>query len=232
MKAETPKYPGYAVLTNEFQGELLGVPGRWQTRDVAHTTAIGTFNRQKFTSHQRTKTIDGEKVIMVAEVRFDDDCKNGHNSFSITGHGWYDRVKRDDWDFGGCCHDMIAAMFPELAHLIQWHLFNSDGPMYYVANTLYHASNRDHNGRLKGEPNAWETKLKFDALPLTFTVSKELARALQEAKSTKHVPGVLDLVEVPYVKTPGGSDYQFGPHYTLGCYPVKEWYQAPLQEQK
>jgi len=38
----------------------------------------------------------------------------------------------------GCLHDEIRQHFPELAHLIKWHLVSTDGPLHYIANTLYH----------------------------------------------------------------------------------------------
>jgi hypothetical protein len=96
-------------------------------------------------------TEGGRKYRIRATVRYDDQCGNGHNTFSITGdidrkgtYGWED-------DAGGCLHDEIAKHFPKLKPYIKWHLVSSDGPMHYLANTLYHASNRDHNGLLKGE---------------------------------------------------------------------------------
>lgn len=66
---------------------------------------------------------------ITATVRFDDECKNGHNSFGITG-------STTDGQ-GGCIHDLIAEHFPELAPFIKWHLCSTDGPMHYVANTVY-----------------------------------------------------------------------------------------------
>lgn len=94
----------------------------------------------------------GEQFRIIAHVRYDDECGNGHNSFSITatidrkdGRG----VWRDD--MGGCCHDEVAKHFPELAPFIKWHLTSSDGPMHYVANTVYHAGDKDCNGLRKGE---------------------------------------------------------------------------------
>lgn len=64
-----------------------------------------------------------------AEIRFDDRCRNGHDTFSITG---------DYYGTGGCIHGEIAEAFPELAPLIKWHLCSTDGPLHYVANTVYH----------------------------------------------------------------------------------------------
>lgn len=66
------------------------------------------------------------------EISYDDCCGNGHNSFAITV---------DARDFGGCMHDEIETVFPEYAHLIKWHLTSTDGPMHYIANTVYHAEN-------------------------------------------------------------------------------------------
>lgn len=48
-------------------------------------------------------------------------------------------------------HDLIQERVPEYSHLIKWHLVSTDGPMHYIANTLYHASDRDCWGLRKGE---------------------------------------------------------------------------------
>lgn len=98
------------------------------------------------------KLIEGGRRRITVKVRFDDQCGNGHNSFAITAD--IDRKNRfDAWedDCGGCCHDEVAKHFPELAPFIKWHLTSSDGPMHYLANTLYLAGERDFNGLLKGE---------------------------------------------------------------------------------
>lgn len=95
-------------------------------------------------------TEDDRRYEIIATVRYDDECGNGHNSFSITGEIW--RVpRRQDCESTGCIHEKIAEHFPELAPFIKWHLVGSDGPMYYLSNTIYHASNRDHRGLQKGE---------------------------------------------------------------------------------
>lgn len=73
-----------------------------------------------------------------ANVRWDDQCGNGHNTFAITGD--IDIADGKFWreHSGGCIHDDIAKRFPDLAPYIKWHLCDSDGPMYYIQNTLYH----------------------------------------------------------------------------------------------
>lgn len=80
-------------------------------------------------------TDDGGKIVV--KLRYDDECGNGHNTFSITGDIY---IKRGGWEMGGCIHEEIEKYFPELAHLIPYHNCTSEGPLHYIANTVYHAS--------------------------------------------------------------------------------------------
>jgi len=68
--------------------------------------------------------------------------------FSITG-----TVKHKHGGVsGGCVHETIAEAFPELAHLVRWHLVDDDGvPMHYVTNACFLAGDRDCFGYRKGE---------------------------------------------------------------------------------
>jgi len=94
---------------------------------------------------------DNTTYRITAEVRYDDECNNGHNSFTITAD--IDRRSGNRWveHGGGCCHDEIVKHFPELVPLIKWHLCSSDGPMHYPANVTYHAGDRDCWGLRKGK---------------------------------------------------------------------------------
>lgn len=108
-------------------------------------------------------TEHGKPCAIVAEVRHDDQCGNGHNTFSITAdiyesyqHRGEPTIKTPDgktlWmSGGGCCHDEVAKHFPQLAPLIKWHLTSTDGPMHYPGNVIYHAGDRDCWGLRKGE---------------------------------------------------------------------------------
>jgi hypothetical protein len=122
--------------------------------------------------------LDGVPCKMTVQLRFDDECGNGHNTFSITadirGRRGFDII-----DMGGCLHDEIREHFPELAHLIRWHLTSTDGPMHYLSNTTYLASDRDHWGLRVGEIrkittrdglHLWEPKV-VDGLGNTHSVS-------------------------------------------------------------
>lgn len=94
----------------------------------------------------------GTAGMMHVCIRFDDECGNGHQTFSITADVYTEGSRRHrDIAAGGCLHNKIAKRFPELKPLIKWHLSSTDGPLHYVANTTYLAGNRDHNGLLKGE---------------------------------------------------------------------------------
>lgn len=84
-----------------------------------------------------TKTKQGGKFNIT--ISLDDDCKNGHCDFSITGMAW---TLQGEEDFGGCCHEEILAVKPELKLFIDLHLSDANGmPMHAIANGFYHATN-------------------------------------------------------------------------------------------
>ena len=76
----------------------------------------------------------GKGLSIKAFIRFNDDCKNGHQTFSITGEIKQGRRV----EICGRIHDEIAQYIPELKPFIKWHLTSTDGPMHYLDNTLYH----------------------------------------------------------------------------------------------
>lgn len=76
------------------------------------------------------KKVINKKHITV-QLRYDDQCNNGHNTFSITG---------ETADMVGSIHKEISRYFPEFRKYIKWHSCNSDGPLHYIANTLYHSN--------------------------------------------------------------------------------------------
>lgn len=71
--------------------------------------------------------------------------------FSITGETWELGKFKSDRNSLGCGALDISKYIPKLAHLDKYHLMSTEQPMHYVANSIYHASDRDHNGLLKGE---------------------------------------------------------------------------------
>lgn len=185
---------------------------------------------QKKTFTKDGLVIYGEKGYhMEVTIRYDDECKNWHNSFSITWW-YYIPGRRRSTEWGWCCHEEIAKHFPELAKYIPYHLVSSDGPMHYVANTMYHARDRDHEWKEIGEAVKWNTRLKFDKYPFTF---KEQSRDFWEYLNTIHWFENIDIVEVEY---DGWDSYNFWPNYSLTWFikdnENKKWYKAPFKSKR
>ena len=159
-------------------------------------------------------TEDGQQYKITAEVRFDDECKNGHKTFAITGtisRRWRGGI----WTIDSCgqIQDDIAKHFPDLVPFFKWHLCSTDGPLHYLANTLYHASDKDCWGRRKGEPSAWEWRIRFFidggyAFPASFKVSDSFAAFLEENKRRINS---MKVVEVEFA----GTGPKLSSHYTL-----------------
>lgn len=137
------------ILKNESEHSIFGAPGRYFGATMRHDEAPGCFCKQRWISERRPFTKYHKLGYLQVTVRFDDDCRNGHNSFAITADASHPGAR--DFDACGCLHDDIADAFPELAPLIKWHLSATDGPMHYLANTIYHASDRDCHGLKNGE---------------------------------------------------------------------------------
>lgn len=82
---------------------------------------------------------EGNVYKICANVSLDDDCNNMHADFSITADV-YEKRKNGHWAWvsGGCQHDLISRLFPELKRFIPLHLCSHDGaPMHPVENGTY-----------------------------------------------------------------------------------------------
>jgi hypothetical protein len=79
----------------------------------------------------------GAHAVMIATVRYDDRCNNGHNTLSITADVYVNKSLKT-LIACGTMPAMVSRVFPELAPYVKWHLTSSDGPLHYIANTLYH----------------------------------------------------------------------------------------------
>ena len=120
------------IIKQESAIDLFGIEAR--AFGVVVNDSTGRILNQRIAATRYYKENRRDYKITV-ELRFDDECKNGHESFAITAD-----IRENGREYmGGCCHDEIAKHFPELAHLVKWHLMSTDGPMHYVENTMYHA---------------------------------------------------------------------------------------------
>lgn len=159
----------------------------------------------------------GKTASLKVQIRYDDECGNGHNSFAITGDIHVD----GRWQAGGCLHEEIAKAFPEFAPLIKWHLFDSTGPMYYIANTVYHAGDRDCYGRRAGEPSSFSNAVKFGDFPILWRDNRANAffKWLKTAQGSD-----FEVLRIDHKDTTG---YKFGPKFTLGGAP-DNWHECPF----
>ena len=133
------------IVRPEAQVTVFGVQAR--AHNVVQDTETGRILNQKITVFGRPIEGYGKDAILSVELRFDDSCHNGHETFSISGEVRSPARRKA----GGCLHEDIARVFPELEPLIKWHLTSTDGPMHYIDNTCYHAGDRDYRGLRKGE---------------------------------------------------------------------------------
>lgn len=81
---------------------------------------------------------------------------NEHKHLSITGMVSDSTGK---W-LESCGHvaEDIARVYPELRHILKWHLMNEDGPMHYIANTVYHAGDDGKGKQRIGYTDPTRTK--------------------------------------------------------------------------
>ena len=162
----------------------------------------------------------GKPATITATLRLDDQCRNGHEEFSITGEIWH--PNRRDCETCGCIHEDIEKHFPQLKHLIKWHLMGIGSPMHYIGNTTYYASNRDHNGKLKGEPTHFEQAVYFGDSPIANILSDKFAQFLKERQGT----GDFLPLAVPHINRDGDT-YKFADKYTFIGF-EREWHLCPF----
>lgn len=210
---------------------VLGVEGRLTHATRKPGQAPGLWFKQAWVSTPRPIAGYGTHGRMMVEIRFDDSCGNGHNSFAITASVYTDESsRRRDCAACGCLHEDIARVFPELAGLIQWHLWSTDGGLHYIANAAYHASNRDHHGCLAGEPWAWDEAVRFGPNPILHKLNKAFAKFLQDCRKGVHGEFDFEVIRVDHKERGHTGKYQFGPKFTFGGY-GKDWHQCPFDSE-
>jgi len=113
-------------------------------------------------SNSLIHTIDtnNNEFNMRIKIRLNDECKNGHQDFSITATYWeIGKVRKDrNMIASGCCHDEILKHRPDLQIFVNLHLCDFTGcPMYAVGNGFYHLTNGFNNTK----PNEANFKAEF-----------------------------------------------------------------------
>lgn len=163
----------------------------------------------------------GKGAYMMVEIRYDDECGNGHNTFAITAD-----VRIPGRREYGCMHEEIAKYFPELAKYIKWHLVSSDGPMHYVGSVLYFAGDRDCWGHYKGQPYNYVTSIHFGNNPIKHKFGKQFTQFLQDAAKESSNRFDFEVIPVAHEERAGES-YKFQPKYTFGGFDAR-WHECPF----
>lgn len=79
------------------------------------------------------------------KIRLNDECQNGHEDFAITADFWTPCKPRIDkyHEIGGCCHEEILTLRPDLAPFVALHLSDATGaPIFTTANGFYHLKDK------------------------------------------------------------------------------------------
>lgn len=220
---------------------INGVPGRAYTVHAPQLVRGRLVHRnQKWISEARPVSGYGTKGEMQVEIRFDDECGNAHQSFAITAEVRTTESRRvGDIAAGGCMHEEIEKTFPELAPFLRWHLTSTDSPMHYVANTLYHASDRDSSGRAAGEPSAWEHVVYFGNSPVSHKIGGKFSKFLQSRMESEPDGGYylnqrfgeFTVAAIAHRDDGKPGAYKFGPKYTLNGF-ADQWHECPFDSEK
>lgn len=173
---------------------------------------------------------NGIKLICKVEIRYDDECKNGHNSFFITGSVYEGRVSERACIVAGSCHEEIVEFFPELKKFIKWHGMTENEPLYYLANTLFHAKTRENMSLPLNAPTHFEKRLKFEGIPFTF--------AEQKSGFWEYLESIGDFnnIEIESIKYDGKDSYNYGDNFSFTGFikenEPKKWYRAPFNSKR
>lgn len=221
---------------------MHGVEGQLTTDHYSQIGRRGIFcfSKQVFQASRMFKE-DGASKKIIVNVRHDDECSNGHNSFAITATIWSSKV-RGDCESCGCLHEEIAKHFPELAHLIQWHLVDTDGPMHYFANALYFAGDLDYNGKRKGEPLAWDDTVYFGNSPMPTRIKSKAFLAWVKARlefltnpavlTTNPDFSLFEAIVIPHKDKGKPGVHQYSDQFSLVGYEKgKDWTFAPFADE-
>lgn len=125
-----------------------------------------------------------------AVIRLNDECKNGHEDFSITGDIWEKgKPKTDRYMItGGAIGDELAKLNKNFALINKLHLCDANGiPMHATANMFFHLK----QGKYNNEPMTKEKFCKY------YRITEEQYIKLSEASDKDHFITIfIDMPEI------------------------------------
>ena len=214
-----PTATAAAAVMQEHRAAVYGVPGRMM-RKIVWDSAPGLFASQTWISEPRKIDRFGTDGQLTVKLSFQDNPGNGHNAFHATGTVvTAESKRRKDIAAGGMLHEEIAALFPEIAHLLKWHGTSTDGPCHYIANAIFLAGDRDCYGLRVGEPMAFAQCVRFGDNPIKHRIkSPSFVRYLQNCAPD------FDCEVLQYDHKDRET---YGPKFTYGGY-ASAWHECPF----
>lgn len=175
--------------------KINGVPGlMYPIHEPQKIRGRLVHRNQKWVSEARPISGYGTDGKTHVNMQFDDECMNGHQTFSITASIYTSESRwLRDIAAGGSMHDEIKRTFPELAPFVRWHLVSTDGPMHYVANTIYHAGDRDLDAARSAAcwPDATDEELTVEPEILKAALLARLPGLIREFRADMEKAGFL-----------------------------------------
>lgn len=158
---------------------MLGVDGLL----VRVPTAEGLWEAQHFTASRDFKGAGGRFDIIVEYDR--GHVANKENSFTVRGN--FDGVT------GPLDIEWAVKYWPELAHLVKWHLSSDGVPLYYIENTLYLAANGkyEHARKIAMWLDAPEELLRGEGCYLEVSLRERLPALKEQFREELAATGLL-----------------------------------------
>lgn len=170
--------------------EIFGITGK--LTQIAKDN--GLFKTQFWESTPRLYVDEfGRELKISLCIRYDDSCGNGYHTLGFTFDSKISKTGR--WDSCGSCSDTIEKVFPEFASFLRFHLMGDGKNQTAMANAIYHASDKDYNGRRKGDVVSFETAIVFDGS----SIKHKFKKGIVEKMLDKKIAGEeFKVVEIPY----------------------------------
>ncbi len=196
-------------------------------QQMENLTTIKKTNNLK----HRITTTDKKGNPLIIDIRLNDECKNGHQDFSITGSLYTKGKPLTDRNLQtcGCIHEIIADTKPMLQLFIDLHLCDYKGiPIYAVENGFYHLTQGFNNTKPDSQNFKDEFCSYYRVTPKQFDVLKSCANSVQYALVLQS-EGILNQWEKQASKAIEKLEKMTGNSFLIDS--TRTQYNAPTPEQ-